>query len=58
MDINKILFGPDCILVTTPCASRTVSFAIEFFQIDIFGPLIICMYSRDDPVVRSMTTLA
>ena len=55
--IKKIIFVTAGILVLTPCASRTISFAIKFSQMALVGSLIICLYSRDAPVVGSMTIL-
>ena len=49
--INNIMLVPDGILVPTPCASRPVSFANNFSQMDFVGPLIRFLYSRDTPVV-------
>ena len=56
LGMNKMVFVPDVILVPTPCASRPISFANEFSQMDLVGPLIICLYSSDAPVLGSMTT--
>ena len=56
--MKKMVFVPDEILAPTPCASCTISFANEFTLMTLFGPLIICLYSIDAPVVGSMTTLA
>ena len=43
LGINKMIFVPDGILVPTPCASWTISFANEFYQIALAGPLNICL---------------
>ena len=51
-----MMFVPDGLLVPTPCASWPISFANEFHQMDLVGPLIICLYSSDAPVLGSMTT--
>ena len=53
--IKNIVLVPDGILVPTLCAIRKISFAKEFPQMAIFGPLIRCLYSRDSPIVGSMT---
>ena len=53
-----MVFVPDGILVPTPCASRTISFANGFSQTALVGPLIRCLYYSDAPVVGSMTTFA
>ena len=50
-----MVFVPDGILVTTPCASRKISFANDFSQMVLVGNLIICLYYSDTPVVGSMT---
>ena len=55
LGIKKMVFVPDGILVLTPCASRPIVSANKFSQMDLVGPLIICLYSRDAPVVGSMT---
>ena len=52
-----MVFVPAGILVPTPCASRPISFANEFSQMALVGPLIICLYSSDAPVVGSMKNL-
>ena len=54
--MKKMVFVPYGILVTTPCDSRTISFANEFSQMAFVGPLTICLYYSDAPVVGSMTT--
>ena len=51
-----MFFVPDGILDPTPCASHLISFANEFPQMDLVGPLIICLYYSYAPVVGSMTT--
>ena len=56
LGMKKMVFVPDNILVPTPCASRTILFANEFYQMDLVGPLIRCLYSSDSPVVGSITT--
>ena len=38
------------------CASRPVLFANEFSQLNLVGPLIICLYYSDAPAVGFMTT--
>ena len=53
-----MVFFPDDILVITPCFSCHISFANEFSQIYLVGPLSICLYSSDDPVVGSMKKFA
>ena len=58
LGVNNTVLVPYGIHVPTPCASRFISFANEFSHMDIVGTLIICLYSRDAPVVGSMTTLA
>ena len=47
----------DRIQVPTPCDSRTISFANEFFLMDFVGPLVRCLYYIYVTVVGSMTTL-
>ena len=51
-----MVFVQDGIIVPTPFASRPISFANKFFQMDLVGPLTIYLYSSDAPVVGSMTT--
>ena len=58
LEIKKMVFVPEGILVPTPCASWTISFVNDFSQMDLVGPLIICLYYRDAPVVGSTTTFA
>ena len=41
-----------------PWAIQSISFANDFPQMDFIDPLIRCMYSRDAPVVGSITTLS
>ena len=36
--INKAVLVPDVILVTTPCASRTILFSNELYQMALVGP--------------------
>ena len=55
LGMKKMVFVPDVILVPTPCASWPISFANEFSQMAIVGPLTRCLYSSDAPVVESMT---
>ena len=35
---KRMMFVPDGILVPTPCASQPISFANDFFQMDLVGP--------------------
>ena len=56
--LKKRVFFPYGIIVTTPWASLPILFASEFFQMDLVGPLIRCLYSSDSSVVGSMTTFA
>ena len=58
LGMKNMVFVPYGILVPTPCASRPISFANEFPQIALVGPLIRCLYSSDSPVVGSMKTFA
>ena len=58
LGMKKMVFVPDGILVPTPCASRPISFANEFYQMALVCPLTRCLYSSDAPVVGSMTTFA
>ena len=53
-----MVFVPYGILDPTPCANPTISFADEFPQMDLVGPLIRCLYYRDAPVVGSMIAFA
>ena len=53
-----MVFVPDGILVPTTFASQPISFANEFSQIALVGPLTRCLYSSDAPVVGSMKTFA
>ena len=53
--MKKMVIVPDGILVPTPCASRPISFANDFFQMALVGPLIRCLYYMDAPVVGSIT---
>ena len=53
-----MMFVPDDILVPTTCASQPISFANEFSQMALVGPLTICLYSSDAPVVGSMAKFA
>ena len=46
------------ILFPTPCAGCPISFANEFYQMALVGPLIRCLYYSDAPVFGSMTTFA
>ena len=52
-----MVFVSDCILVPTPCASRPISFANEFYHMALVGPLTRCIYSIDAPVFGSMKNL-
>ena len=56
--LKNILLVPDGIIVTNTCAIRTISFTNEFSQMDLVGPLIRCLYSRDAHFVESMNKLA
>ena len=56
--MKKMVFVPDDILVTTPCASRPIPFANEFSLMALVVPLNRQLYYSDAPVVESMTTLA
>ena len=58
LGMKKMEFFPDGILVPTPCSSRPISFANEFFQMASVVPLIRCLYSSDAPVVGSMAIFA
>ena len=58
LGMKKMLFVPDGILIPNPCAIRPVSYANEFSRMDLFGPLIRFLYSRDAPVVGSMKKFA
>ena len=58
LGIEKIVLVPDGILVHTPSAIRTISFADELYHMALLGLLVRCLYSKDDPVVGSRNTLA
>ena len=58
LGIKSIMLVPYGILVPTLCNSRPISFANEFSQISLVGPLIQFLYYRYDPIVGSMNTLA
>ena len=48
LGMQKMVFFPYGILVPTPCASPTISFANKISQMDLVRPLIICLYSSGD----------
>ena len=43
LGMKKVVFVPDGILVPTPCGSWPISFANEFSQMALVGPLSICL---------------
>ena len=51
---KKIVFVPDGILILTPCESRPISLANNFLQMNLVVTLIICLYSRDTPVLGQL----
>ena len=53
-----MVFVPDGIVVPNPFSSRPISFANEFSQMALCGPLIRCLYSSDAPAVGSIKKFA
>ena len=52
-----MVFDPDSILVPTPLANRPNSLANEVAHCFAVGPLLRSLYSKEAPVVGSMTEL-
>ena len=58
LGIKNMVFVPDVILVTNPCASWTILFANKFSQMSLVVPLIRHLYSMYAPLFGSMTTFS
>ena len=57
LGIKKIVLFPDDIIVPDTCARWPIYFSKEFSKMALVGTLIICLYSRDYPVVEPISTL-